>query len=57
MLADIATGNTNLADWLLLVAFIVFAVDAVLTWIAQKPAKLNLIAVGLALVAFALLQW
>lgn len=57
MLADIANGNFGLADWLLLIAFVVFVIDVVLVWLSSKPARLNLIALGLALISMALMQW
>ena len=54
MIADIASGNTDAADLLLLVAVVLFVVTAVLAWSARALWSVTL-AVGLACVALGLL--
>lgn len=56
MVAALLTGHTALADWLLLIAVVLFALDA-LVRLAHRPDATGgaLIPAGLALVAFALL--
>jgi len=58
MLADIASGHVDLADWLLLIAAIVFALVAVAAYVRQAVPRdwvPSLQPIGLALVAVALL--
>lgn len=56
LLADIATGNTTLADWMFLFAAVVFVVEAVVIVVASPAISRGILpAVGLALVAVGLL--
>lgn len=56
MLAEVASGQVDLADWLLLAAAIVFALAALITTTQRPdPSRGALIPAGLALVAVALL--
>jgi hypothetical protein len=54
MLADIAQGNTDAADVLLLIAVVLFVVTAVLAWSARALWSVTC-ALGLAFVALGLL--
>ena len=54
MFATIASGHVDLADWLYLIAAVVFVVDAVLKLVGRPdPTRGALIPVGLALLAVA----
>lgn len=53
MIADIATGHHAAADVLFLIAAIVFAVELVLGLVQDRPVRISLMPVGLALVAIA----
>lgn len=55
MLADIAHGHVDVADVLLLIAAIVFAVAAVLPVLRRSTLEVVLIPAGLCLTALALL--
>ena len=55
--SGIASGHVLAADWLFLIAAILFALAFIISWLGgTAPARLapvNLVAAGLALVAFA----
>ena len=57
MLADISHGHVDAADWLFLIAAIVFVIAAIINWLggvlATRVNPATLTCVGLALVAFA----
>ena len=54
MIATLSSNHPDLSDWLLLIAFIVFVIAAVFqAFAAAVPARLHLIAIGLALLTLA----
>jgi len=53
MFATVSSGHVDLSDWLLLIAFIVFVIAAIVTFVEASIPKINLIAIGLALVSLA----
>lgn len=54
MLVALSSGHVDLADWLFLIAFIVFVIHVVLAALSVAiPAKLALTQIGLALLALA----
>lgn len=56
LIADIATGHHALADWLFLLAAIVFVIEAIVIVVASPAISRGILpAVGLALVAVGLL--
>ena len=53
MIADIESGNVDLADILFLVAVVLFVVAAVLAWAQAKALWATLVGAGLAAVSLA----
>lgn len=51
ILADIESGNTDLADILFLVAVVLFVIGAVLAWTQAKAVWATLVSAGLASVS------
>lgn len=49
----LTSGHADLSDTLLLVAFIIFVVEAVLYFLDTKVPRLSLVAIGLALLSLA----
>lgn len=53
MLVALSSGHVDLADWLFLIAFIVFVVHIVLTYVGTNIPRLALVSLGLALISMA----
>lgn len=53
MLAEITSGHQSLADVLFLIAAVLFVLEAITAFVPTVPAKVRLLALGLACVAVA----